>query len=87
MAGTRDPTSHRTPEQMRKMDRGYNARPENIKKRAMNNKARKIMKKAGADIAGKDVHHKRAIRHGGGNGGGNLAVSSVHRNRGWEREE
>ncbi len=67
----------------------YHGKPEQIKERAQRNAARaEVKKRAGAAaIAGKDVHHKRAIRHGGGNGSGNLAVSSVHRNRGWEAEE
>ncbi len=67
----------------------YHGKPEKIKERAQRNAARaEVKKRAGAAaIAGKDVHHKRAIRHGGGNGSGNLAVSSVHRNRGWEAEE
>jgi hypothetical protein len=66
----------------------FHGKPEEIKKRAKRNAARAEMKKAhgSAAIAGKDVHHKKALRNGGGNGKGNLAVSSVHRNRGWERE-
>ena len=42
MKGKRDPVSHRTPEQIRKMDRGYNATPEMVKKRTMNNQARSM---------------------------------------------
>lgn len=67
----------------------YHGKPAMIKERAQRNAARADMVKShgkGA-LAGKDVHHKRAIRNGGGNGKGNLAVSSVHRNRGWESEE
>jgi hypothetical protein len=40
MKGKRDPVSHRTPEQIKKMDRGYNATHEMVKKRTMNNQAR-----------------------------------------------
>ena len=67
----------------------YHGKPEKIKERAQRNAARAEMAKrhGKAALAGKDVHHKRAIRNGGGNGNGNLAVSSVHRNRGWESEE
>ena len=67
----------------------YHGKPEKIKERAQRNAARaEVKKRAGAAaIAGKDVHHKRAIRNGGGNGNGNLGISSVHRNRGWEAEE
>lgn len=66
----------------------FHGKPAEIKKRAMRNAARAEMTKThGADaLDGKDVHHKKALRHGGGNGRKNLAVSSVHRNRGWERE-
>jgi len=64
----------------------FHGKPEEIKKRAMRNSARtEVEKKVGAAaIAGKDVHHKKALRHGGGNGKGNLAVASVATNRGWE---
>jgi len=84
-SGVRDPKSHRTPEQIRKMDRGYNARPENVKKRSMNNQARaKMAKKVGkAALAGKDVDHKTPLRHGGGNSDKNLRVIGKSRNRGW----
>lgn len=65
----------------------YHGKPAQIKERAQRNAARAQVKdKLGAAaVAGKDVHHKKAIRHGGGNGSGNLAVSPVHRNRGWEK--
>lgn len=86
MAGTRDPSSHRTPAQIRKMDRGYNATAEMIKKRGMNNAARAMMKKkvGAAAIAGKDIDHKNPLRNGGGNSKGNLRIRSQHANRGWE---
>lgn len=66
----------------------FHGKPEEIKKRAMRNAARATVKKsAGADaVDGKDVHHKKALRHGGGNGKSNLGITSVNRNRGWERE-
>jgi hypothetical protein len=69
--------------------RRFHGKPEEIAKRAKRNAAHaKIEKKVGTTaLAGKDVHHKRAIRHGGGNSDGNLAVTSVNRNRGWEREK
>ena len=65
----------------------FHGKPAEIAKRAKRNAARAQMKKAGVAVAGKDVHHKRPLRNGGGNGKGNLAVSSVHQNRGWEREK
>lgn len=86
--GKRDPSSHRTPEQIEKMDHGYNHRPDIIKKRDMRNQARALMaKKVGkAALAGKDVDHKTPVRSGGGNSISNLRVRSQHANRGWERE-
>jgi len=52
----RDPSSHRTPGQIRRMNRGYDARPENIRKRSKTNQARRKMeKKVGrAALKGKD---------------------------------
>lgn len=66
----------------------YHGKPEMIKERAQRNAARsEMVKRHGkAALAGKDVDHKTPIRRGGGNGNGNLRVSSVHRNRGWEAE-
>jgi len=65
----------------------FHGKPAEIAKRADRNAARaKVKKKLGAAaVAGKDVHHKQAIRNGGGNGKGNLAVTGTH-HRGWERE-
>lgn len=67
----------------------YHGRPEQIANRTKRVLARREMEdKLGADaIAGKDVHHKKALRHGGGNGKGNLALASVKQNRGWRRGE
>jgi len=67
----------------------FHGKPAEIKKRAMRNAARaEVTKSYGKEaVAGKDVHHKKALRHGGGNGKGNLAISGVHQNRGWEREK
>jgi hypothetical protein len=85
MAG-RDPTSHRTPEQIKKMDRGYNSRPQTIAKRVKNNQARSELTKEGKVHKGdgKDVGHKKPLRSGGGNSRSNLAVQSRSFNRGWE---
>ena len=83
--GVRDPVNHRTPEQTRKLDRGYNSTPEMIKKRANNNKARALLAKEGLVRKGdnKDVHHKKPQRSGGTNARSNLGVVSTSRNRGW----
>lgn len=84
-AGKRDPSSHRTPEQIKKMDRGYNATEEMKHKRAMNNEARALMAKKGLVHKGDglDVDHKKPLRAGGTNKPGNLRAISEKRNRGW----
>lgn len=71
----------------REYDRAYNARPEQIKKRAMRNKARAEMEKAGLVKKGdgKDVDHKKMLKDGGSNDRSNLRVVSQKTNRGWER--
>ena len=64
----------------------YNARPENIKKRAANNKARSLMiKKYGKSaLKGKDVDHKTANNpsSSSNNSTSNLRIMSVKKNRG-----
>jgi len=64
----------------------YHGKPEKIKERAERVQARRdvVKDKGAAAVAGKDVHHKKAIRHGGGNGKGNLAITST-KHRGWNR--
>ena len=88
MAGKRDPKSHRTPEQIKKMDRTYNHTPEMIKKRGMNNAARSILMKEGRVHKGDklDVNHKKMLKDGGSNARSNLNVQSRHKNRGWRRD-
>jgi hypothetical protein len=85
----RDPSSHRTPGQIKRKNRGYDARPENVKKRTMNNQARATLMKEGKVKKGdgKDVDHKKALRDGGGNSRSNLRVQSQAKNRGWRRDE
>lgn len=86
--GKRDPSSHRTPEQIHKMDHGYNHRPDIIKNRSERNSARRIMKKdLGAKaLEGKDVDHKKMVIHGGTNARSNLRLRTPHANRGWEKK-
>lgn len=81
----RDPKSHRTPGQIKRQDRGYNAKPENIAKRVKNNQARATMEKqvGKAALKGKDVDHVKPLRSGGSNAKSNLRVISKSRNRGW----
>lgn len=66
--------------------RRYQGRPEQIKRRAKRNAARRKMMRAGRVHKGddKDVHHKRGI--GRGNSRRNLAVVSKHRNRSFHRK-
>lgn len=87
-AGIRDPSSHRTPEQIKKMDRGYNSTPEMIRRRGMQNQARSIMSKdlGKSAIAGKDIDHKVMLDKGGGNSRSNLRVRSEKANRGWNKK-
>ena len=87
--GTRDPSSHRTPEQIKKLDRGYNATPEMKKKRAMNNAARSELAKEGLVRKGdgKDVDHKKMLKDGGSNARSNLRVVPQSKNRAWRSEK
>lgn len=84
----RDPSSHRTPGQITRQVKGYNARPENVKKRSQRNQARAIVRKeiGSAALKGKDVDHKTPVRSGGSNVRSNLRVKSRHENRGWRRD-
>jgi len=84
----RDPSSHRTPSQIKKMSRGYNSTPENIKKRTLRNKARAKFAKAGLVKKGdgKDVDHIKPMRSGGVNTPGNLRVRDRSLNRAWNKK-
>jgi hypothetical protein len=65
--------------------RDYQGSPSQIKKRAQRNAARSEMEKSHgkAALAGKDVHHRKRIAHGGSNTKSNLGVASPSKNRGW----
>lgn len=81
----RDPSSHRTPGQIKRQARGYNARPEQIKKRTARNKARK---KLGLKVGDpRDADHKKPLRSGGGNGKRNLRAVHKSKNRAWRKSE
>lgn len=84
----RDPKSHRTPTQIRRQVEGYNARPENVKKRAMNNAARRELMKEGLVKKGdgKDVDHKKPLRSGGTNARSNLRAVPKSVNRAWAKK-
>jgi 5-methylcytosine-specific restriction endonuclease McrA len=83
--GVRDPSSHRTPAQIRKQVEGYNARPDVQARRVKQNAARRELAREGLVRKGdgKDVDHKRPLHKGGGNARSNLRVVSRSRNRGW----
>lgn len=68
-------------------DKAYNARPEQVKKRAARNKARAELMKEGLVKKGdgKDVDHKVPLDRGGSNDRSNLRVVSQTKNRGWRR--
>jgi hypothetical protein len=85
MAGKRDPSSHRTPEQIRKMNREYDSKPHKIKQRVMNKQARRMLEKEGLVRKGdgKDVDHIRPVRNGGSNSRKNLRAIPASKNRGW----
>ncbi len=87
--GTRDPSSHRTPEQVHKMDAGYNHRPLLVNRREERNQARAILSREGLVHKGdgKDVDHIHPVRSGGTNARSNLRVKSAHWNRGWDRNK
>ena len=78
-----------TPERKAEYDKAYNARPEQKKKRAMRNAARRELEREGLVKKGdgKDVDHKKRLAHGGSNSRSNLRVVSQKTNRGWHRGE
>lgn len=82
--GVRDPSSHRTPAQIRKMDRGYNATDEMTRRRSEQNKGRKLLGLKVGDP--RDAGHIRPLDHGGKTVKGNLEPQSHKKNRGWERD-
>ena len=67
--------------------RAYNARPENVKKRVLNNAARRELIRDGRVRVGdsKDVDHARPLDKGGTNARDNLRVQSQTDNRGWRK--
>jgi 5-methylcytosine-specific restriction endonuclease McrA len=85
---TRDPSSHRTPSQVKRLARGYNHRPEQIKKRVQRDQARRKLMKEGKVRKGdgKDVNHKNPLRSGGSNARANLNVESQAKNRAWNKK-
>lgn len=87
--GKRDPSSHRTPEQITKMNHTYDATPKQIKKRSMTNAARAMLAKEGLVHKGdgKDVDHKHMLKDGGGNARSNLRAIPQSVNRAWRSKK
>lgn len=81
--GVRDPSSHRTPEQIREMDRGYNATDEMTRRRGEQNKGRRLLGLKVGDP--RDAGHIRPLDRGGATKKGNLEPQSRKENRGWRR--
>lgn len=84
----RDPSSHRTPGQIKRKNAGYDAQPKQVLARTNNNKARAMLMKEGrvSKGDGKDVNHKTMQKDGGKTIRSNLNVQSEHKNRGWRRD-
>ena len=80
----RDPTSHRTPAQIRKQVAGYNHRPEMIQRRGEQNKGRRIMELKVGDP--RDAGHKKPLDKGGKTTRSNLEPQSRAKNRGWRKD-
>lgn len=60
----------------------WGSSPTAKKHRAMRNSARRKMKASGANVAGKDVDHKKRLSAGGTNAKSNLRLISPSKNRG-----
>ena len=77
-----------SPQRKKEYDTAYGKRPEEKKKRAMRNAARrKLMEEGGVHKGdGKDVDHRRMLKDGGSNARSNLRVVSQKTNRGWRRK-
>ena len=67
--------------------KAYDATPEQKKKRAATNKARRIMEDEGKVHKGdgRDVGHKKALSNGGTSARSNLKVQDRAENRGWRK--
>jgi hypothetical protein len=65
----------------------YHAKPEQKKKRATRNAARREFESEGrvSKGDGKDVDHKKPLRSGGTNSASNLRVTTQSNNRSWRK--
>lgn len=80
----RDPVTHRTPKQIKRHSKGYQATEEQKANRAKRNAARAEMLKKGKVKKGdgKDVDHTKKLKDGGSNASTNLRVRAKSKNRG-----
>lgn len=84
MAEKRSPTAHRTPSQIRKHGKTYQATTKQKKNRAKRNAARREAIRDGRASKGdgKDVHHTKPLSKGGSNSKSNTRIVSRSKNRG-----
>lgn len=80
----RDPSSHRTPTQIRRMDRGYNSQPEQVRRRTEAGKARRMLGLKKGDP--RDAAHIKPLDKGGKTTTSNIKAQHRSENRGWRRE-
>jgi 5-methylcytosine-specific restriction endonuclease McrA len=80
---TRDPSSHRTPGQIKRQDRGYNHGKDQIDKRTDLGRNRRDFEKRGLVRKGdgKDIDHRIPYSKGGSNDRSNLHVMDRSANR------
>lgn len=78
-----------SPERKAEYDKAYNARPEQKKKRALRNAARRRLMEEGVVHKGdgKDVDHVKMLKDGGSNRRSNLRAVKKETNRGWRGRE
>jgi hypothetical protein len=77
----------RNPRDYKKEYEAYDGTPEVKKKRALRNAARREAERDGkvSKGDGNDVHHKKPLAKGGGNGKSNLSVVPASKNRSFPR--
>jgi len=69
-------------------DKAYNARPDEVKKRTLRNKARAEFEKANGNLPSNvDVDHKTPLKYGWSNAASNTRAITDTKNRGWRKGE
>ena len=77
---TRSPTSHRTPSQIKRHGRTYQAQAQQRKNRALRNAARRKLGLKKGDP--RDAAHKQSLMKGGTNDSSNISAQPASTNRG-----